>query len=704
MPTTQANRLIEIDTPLGKDVLILRGFTGHEGISKLFKLDCDLFSEGSLVEFQKIIGQRVSIKVRLSDEKQRYFNGFVSRFTQTSGEMGVIRYRAEIVPWLWFLTRTTDCRIFQNKTVPDILEQIFKDLGFTDYKVNLDGTYDQLEYCVQYRETDFDFVSRLMEQYGIFYFFEHQKDSHILQLADSPTKHQPLPHQPKVSYGSKTSGPVEDDVIMSMEFEKELRSGQYAHTDFNFKMPDTSLSTDEPSVINIGGNGKYEIYDYPGEYLDKTQGARLAKIRMQEEEAQHFIVSGNSTCRAFTSGYKFDIEDYSLIEKDKKTHVLTEIQHICSIGEPDSSSEEAIGEDSYHNSFTCIPFSVPYRSRQVTTKPIVQGPQTALVIGPQGHEIWCDPYGRIKIQFHWDREGKKDEESSCFVRVSQIMAGKHWGAQFIPRIGQEVIVEFLEGDPDKPIVTGCVYNEVNKPPYNLPDGQTQSGIKTRSSKGGNPENFNEIRFEDKKGQELLNIHAEKDYAVTAENDQSLSVGQNRTKTVGGDETQTVTGNKTVGIGKNLVESITGNMSLSVEGAKTDTTTLASAESVGAAKSLSIIGAFQVTVGGAMNETVVGIRGEETGGAKLEVVGGYKNETIVRNKTLKVGTTLKETAKKWDMQAEKEALIVSDKIILKAGEKASITLNSSGEIVIKGTKIIVNATEELKMSSPTVSSN
>ena len=320
MATTQADRLIKIDTPLGKDVLILSGLTGHEGISQLFKFDCDLFTEGKPIDFNKIIGQQVTIRVGLHDEQERFFNGFISRFAQTSSDMGIIRYRAEVVPWLWFLTRTADCRMFQNETVPDIIDQIFKELGFRDYKGlgDLEGSYDPREYCVQYRETDFNFVSRLMEQYGIFYFFEHEEEKHTLVLADSPNFHQPIPGQSKVSWGPKGSGLEEEDVITSLRFEKELRPGKFAHTDFNFKTPLTSLSAQEPSVIDIGGNGKYEIYDFPGEYINKGQGANLAKVRMQEEEAQHYIISGSSTCRAFTTGYKFDIEDYSLIAKDKK--------------------------------------------------------------------------------------------------------------------------------------------------------------------------------------------------------------------------------------------------------------------------------------------------------------------------------------------------------------------------------------------------
>jgi len=523
MPYTQANRLLRLDTPLGDDVLLLEGFSGQEGISQLFKFELDLMTEGDPIDFNKIIGEQVTIRVELLDDKERFFNGFINRFAQTGSETGVFHYRAEMVPWLWFLTRTADCRIFQSKKIPDIIEQIFKDLGFTDYKLDLQGTYDELEYCVQYRETDFNFVSRLMEQYGIYYFFEHEEDKHTLVLGDSPSVHQAVPNQAKANYEPRGSGTQEKDVITSLEFEKEIRPGKYTHTDYNFTMPSTKLEAEEKSVIDIGGNDKYEIYNYPGEYPKKANGATLAKIRMQEEEAQHYIITGSSSCRAFTSGYKFDLEDYKPDDLNQ-SYLLTDGQHVGSMGDTYTPGGATGGEESYSNTFTCIPHSVPFRPAQVTPKPLVQGPQTAVVVGPSGEEIYSDEFGRVKIQFHWDREGKKDENSSCWVRVSQLWAGKGWGAMYIPRTGQEVIVEFLEGDPDRPIITGRVYNAEHMPPYELPTNQTMSTIKTLSSKGG--EGFNEIRFEDKKGSEQLFFHSEKNMDIRTKNDTKQYVGRN----------------------------------------------------------------------------------------------------------------------------------------------------------------------------------
>lgn len=555
MPFTQDTRLLRIETPLGKDVLLLEGFTGQEGISQIFKFDLELLTEKGPVDFNSIIGERVTIRVELVDDQERFFNGFVNRFSQTGSETGVIHYRAEMVPWLWFLTRTADCRIFQNKTVPDIIEQIFKDLGFTDYKLSLQASYDPCEYCVQYRETDYNFVSRLMEQHGIFYFFEHEENKHTLVLADSAPVHKSVPNQSKVNWYPQGSGMLEKDVITTLEFEKEIRPGKFTHTDYNFKTPSTDLSAEEQSVISIGGNDKYEIYDFPGEYGKKASGQTLAILRMQEEEAQHYIITGSSNCRGFTSGYKFDLADYKPDDLNQ-SYLLLDVQHVGSMGNtytPGGSSGGGEEEESYSNAFTCIPHSVPFRSPQFTPKPVVQGPQTAVVVGPNGEEIYSDEYGRVKIQFHWDREGENDENSSCWVRVSQLWAGKGWGAIYIPRIGQEVVVEFLEGDPDRPLITGRVYNAEYMPPYTLPDDQTQSGIKSRSSKGGGVDNFNEIRFEDKMGDELLFLQAEKDMEVEVKNDSR--------ETIKRDQTIKITGKQEIEIEKTHTMTVTGDITV-----------------------------------------------------------------------------------------------------------------------------------------------
>jgi len=594
MTYTQENRLISVETPLGKDVLLLQGFTGREGISRLFHFQADLLSTNNAISFANIVGERVTIKVRLADESERYFNGFVSRFAQSGSDVRFTHYQMEVVPWLWFLTRNADCRIFQNMTIPDIVQQVFKDRGFTDFKNSLTGSFETREYCVQYRETDFNFVSRLMEQYGIFYYFEHEEKKHTLVLANSPTAHQPCPHQSKARYDHVVGDWHDEDVVTSWQVEQELRTGKYTLTDYNFETPSTSLLSSDPTVFSVDGNTKYEIYDYPGIYLTKSQGDTITKIRMQEEETPHLVATGTSVCRVFTSGYKFNLLEH--FRKDmNEEYVLTEIQHTATVRESYTLGDATTGEQ-YTNHFTCIPASVPYRPPRITPKPFVQGPQPALVVGKSGEEIWVDKYGRVVVQFYWDRVGKDNEKSSCWVRVSQPWAGKNWGAMWIPRIGQEVIVSFLEGDPDRPLITGRVYNAEQTVPYDLPDHQTVSTFKSRSSKGGGSDNFNEIRFEDKKGSEQIFINAEKDMDLRVENDSREFVGANRNLIVKTNQQEKVEGDKSLHVVGNHLEKIDADMSLQVGGDQS--------EKVG--------GGYSLQVGGSIDEKVGSKRATEAG--------------------------------------------------------------------------------------------
>ena len=585
MPFTQTNRLIAIDSPLGKDVLLLRGFTGQEGISQMFHLDLDLLSEDPEIKFKDIIGQRVTVRVRLGNDKERFFNGFINRFTQVGGDTGLTNYRASVVPWLWFLTRTTDCRIFQNKTIPDIIQQVFKDLGFTDFKVQLRGTYQPREYCVQYRETDLNFVSRLMERYGIFYFFQHEEKKHTLILADAPGAHQPCPEQAKARWEPQGSGALAEDVLTSVQIEQVYRSGKFTLTDYNFEAPTTSLVANVETTVKMADNTKYEFYDYPGEYGKKKDGEALVRLRMEEEEAHYLKLSGNSTCRAFTAGYRFDLVDYVRPDMDG-AYVLTEIHHMASVGDTYTTGE-AGGSADYSNIFTCIPHAVPFRPPRVTPKPVVQGPQTAVVVGPKGEEIFVDKYGRVKVQFYWDREGRYDESSSGWFRVSQVHAGKGFGAVDIPRIGEEVIVGFLEGDADCPIIVGRVYNGQNMPPNGLPASGMVSGLKSNSTPGGG--GCNCVMLDDTKGKEKLDMNAQYNMSTSVGNDQSCSVTNNCTTDVGVDDKKKVGSNQDLNVGAKQTIAVGGPRTLNVGGTCSET----------------IGGSMTVSIGGPCSETIAG---------------------------------------------------------------------------------------------------
>jgi type VI secretion system secreted protein VgrG len=610
MGYTQDDRFIAINTPLGKDVLLLEGFRGEESISRPFHFDLDLLSENHGVDFSKIIGQRVSIRITLYDGTPRYINGFVSRFAQGGYDPYFARYQMEVVPWLWFLTRHADCRIFQDMTIPKIIEEVFRDRGFTDFKSTLTSNYEKRDYCVQYRESDFHFVSRLMEEYGIFYFFEHEENKHTLVLADSPSACQNCPNQSTAGYNLSGGGLENEDVVEQWNMALELRSGKYTMTDYNFETPKTSLMADEPTVMEHAGNTKLEIYDYPGKYLTQTEGISLAQIRMQEEEVQVKVGRGESRCRAFVSGHKFALQDYP-VQNMNDTYVLTSVRHEATIGAGYAPGQSG-REEAYANRFTCFPVKVRFRPPRVTPKPVVKGPQTAVVVGKSGEEIWVDKYGRVKVQFFWDRVGKHDENSSCWIRVSQAWAGKNWGAMWIPRIGQEVIVSFLEGDPDRPIITGRVYNADQVVPYELPEYSTRSTFLSRSSKNGESKNFNEIRFEDKKGSEQIFVNAEKDMDLRVEKESREYVGASRHLIVQGDQKEQVGGSWHSKISNDSNQEVEANMSLKVNGNRQLEVVGDQKEKFDAALHSAIATEFNQKVGLAMSLEVGETRNEKTG--------------------------------------------------------------------------------------------
>ncbi len=550
MTYKQENRLISIDTPLGKDVLLLAGFRGSEGISRLFSFDLAMVSENHNIAFESIMGRNVTIYVFFHDGDKRYLNGIIARFSQgrgggdKGGEHRVPHSRATLVPGPWLFTITTDSRIFQKMSVPDIVEKIFKEKGFTDYRFQLNSTYDKKDYSVQYRETDFNFIARLFENEGIYFFFEHENGKHTMVMGDNPQAHKPCPKQKKAKYQISGSALLEEDVITGLQKMEEIRPGKYSLNDFNFEIPNMGLEVNVPSR-HKSGPGEREIYDYPGLYQKRMEGDRLTKIRMEEEEAQLTGIHGSSKCKAFASGYRFSLAGFYRDEMNEKDYLLTSVTH-----EADQGWDEDTGL-AYTNTFTCIPFDVPFRPKRVTPRPIVPGAQTAIVVGPSGEEIYTDKHGRVKVQFHWDREGKKDENSSCWIRVSQAWAGSSWGALYLPRIGQEVIVDFIEGDPDRPIITGRVYHGTNKPPYPLPDEKTKSTFKSDSSPGGG--GANEIRFEDKKDREEIYLHAQKDLMILIEHDKNQRIGRNEASQIGGSRDITVKKTNTLKAGKVIID-------------------------------------------------------------------------------------------------------------------------------------------------------
>ena len=663
MPFSQENRLLKLDTPLEENALMLQSLSGREGMSQLFHFDLDLLSEQDSIDFKLILGQPVTIRILLSDgSTERYWNGYVSRFGQSGSDSKFTHYRMEVVPWLWFLTRNARCTIYQNKTIPDILQDVFQGAGFRDFKNLLTATYQPREYCVQYRETDFNFVSRLMEQYGIFYYFEHEEEKHTLVLGDSQSIHQECPGQATAHYNLTAGDLDSEDVVTSWSLEQDIRSGMYALSDYNFKTPNTSLFQDMSTIFPVLNNSILQIYDYPGGYEDQTQGAALVRLRMQEEETAHLLASGTSVCRAFAPGYTFSLEDHYRGDINIK-YLLTEVQHLASVGSYYQKDPKEVAR--YSNHFKCTPADFVFRPPRIARKPLVQGPQTALVVGKAGEEIWVDNFGRVKVQFYWDILGEKDENSSCWIRVSQPWAGKGWGAMWIPRIGQEVVVSFLEGDPDRPLITGRVYNADQTVPYVLPDHQTVSTFQSRSSKGGGTQNYNEIRFEDKKGAEDVLIHAELTMHNSVEATQFITVGGNRNITTGSQ------GNADKDHG-NLKEVAWGNHSL--------TAGKDAREMVGANKSL----------------YVGGDKKEEIKGSKHLHIHQNRREHVEADYTLNIDGSFGSKALSLSFDVDSNVVISAGTVVVEAKEFVSINgpggfvkIDPSG-VTISGTMVLINS--------------
>jgi type VI secretion system secreted protein VgrG len=588
MPYQDDQRPIQFTTPLGQYKLLATDFRGREAVSELFRFQVDAITDAAdPITFENLLGKTVTIAIQ-GIQGKRYFNGLVIGLTQGLREEIFTYYRVELAPNLWKLTRNTKSFIYEQKSVIDILKILFAGLD-VDYS-GVTGTYEPREYCVQYRETDFNFASRLMEEEGIFYFFKHTDSGHTLMLGDTPQAFAAITFQPDVIYATGFGGVAEEDRITAWEKAQDLRSGKSTLWDYTFQMPDKHCETTAQVLdtvqagtvthqLSIAGNTSWELYDYPGGYakrfdgIDKsgsdqasnlskifTDNDRTVKIRMEAETAGAMSIVGQSLHVGLTPGYTFNLKNHY---SDNGEYTLLSVDH---------QAHQPIGVETdqyrYTNSFRAIPNALPYRPPQTTPQPCVNGPQTAVVVGPSGEEIFTDKYGRVKVQFHWDRAGKNDANSSCWLRVGTHWAGKQWGAVHIPRIGQEVIVAFIEGDPDQPIIVGSVYNADNMPPYTLPDNKTQSGIKSRSSKGGASSNFNEIFFEDKMGSEILRIHAEKDQFHEVENDDTQTVGHDRMTTIDHDETRHVKNNRTTTIDVDETKTVKGKETITITGNQT----------------------------------------------------------------------------------------------------------------------------------------
>ena len=690
----QNNRLFRLKAlPEGLSELVLVDFQGTEGLSQLFEFHLRLASQDPNIELKQMIGQPVTISLQLTtafaSSEQRYFHGYVTNFSHLDTDGGLATYSATIRPWLWMLSRQQDIRIFQEQTAQSIISGVFQDYGsLASYEFRLSKATANRSYCTQYRETDLNFVLRLMQEEGLFFNFEHTKTGHKLIVTDSSTSAKPIDgFSPSMPY---SQGEMLDDVdvVTSLQSKRELMPTDVGLKAADYKVPNARRYQTSKADIDQGDVPSYEIYDYVGPqgFPDRDRGYELASFRAEALAAHSKVFFGTSTSRRLMPLRYLQIEDHydhNGKPEDRQLMILT----VAHSGQ--NNYQAGKGAASYSCSFTCIRKKIPYRPLLTIPRPTIPGPQTAVVVGPAGEEIYTDQLGRVKVQFHWDRLGNKNQSSSCWVRVGQPWAGKGFGMIQIPRIGEEVVVLFLDGNPDRPLIISRVYNAQNMPPWALPASATQSGILTRSSKGATSANANAIRFEDKKGQEEVWLHAEKDQRIEVENNESHTVGNDRSKTIDHDETvqvkndrtETVGNNETITIGANRTERVGGNETLNVGGNRSETIdgaqslviALASAETVGLAKALTIGGAYTVTVAGAIN-TAAGL-------ASAEEVG--------LSKTTMVGKTYTITA--------------GDRIELKTGS-ASLILESNGHITLSGTQVLIEGSGPVQINGKDVDIN
>ncbi|WP_053213675.1 type VI secretion system tip protein TssI/VgrG [Pseudomonas sp. Q12-87] len=656
-------------TATALSALYPESLSGEESLNALGSHTLNGINDGTSLTLTTAVASHVTTTLH-KDALLRPLDWLVAEIRQLPADATAERYQLLLRPWLWWLSLASNNRVFQNLATSDIVTTIFKAHGFTDFQLKLSGSYTPREYCVQYGETDLAFVSRLLEEDGIFWFFTHDEGKHTLVLADSNDAFAPIPNGPTVNYLGQKMGERELHGIRTGQVCLQAVAGVYQATDYEFTTPTTSLFSQAEAVA-----GPNSMYEHPGGYTAKAQGDALTKQRVDGLRSEEKRFVGESDCRWLVPGYWFTLaghEDTTL----NIDWVVTSVRHEAS-------------HESYRNRFEAIPKATAYRPARITPKPRMHT-QTAQVVGKAGEEIWTDEYGRIKLQFPWDRTGKNDETSSCWVRVVLPWSGKGFGMQFVPRIGQEVIVTFIDGDPDRPLVTGCVYNGDNALPYALPANQTQSGIKTHSSKGGG--GFNELRFEDKKDAEEVFLQAQKDFNINVLNDTTATVGHDETLTVQNARTRTVKdGDETITLekGKRSVTIQTGSDSLDVKDTRTVTVGSDQNHSTGGNYTHKVTGNYELTVDGNLTIKVSGTLTLQSGGSFAIKSGADLAAQASTSISQKAGTALSNQAGT-SLENKAGTTLTNDAgISLVNKAAAEQTVDGGGMLTIKGGLVKVN---------------
>lgn len=739
LPKNQARFLLEVE---GIDDLHVLRFSLAESISGLFELELDLACANCELDLAGALRKPALLTILgvHKDDSPRYVHGIVHSASQGRQDDRVSLYHVRVVPLVWPLLHRKDCRVFQEKTTQQIVQEVVKAAGVpaSAIKFSLSESLPVRGYCTQYRESDWNFIARLLAEDGLFHFFEHTADEHTLIIGDGTPANPAIPGTAELLFNDAEASP-DRDAVRRFRYTERLAPGKFTARDFNFATPDDNLEGQ-----SAAGEDDLEVYEFPGRYDNAGLAKRAAKLRLQALQALRHQGEGESNCPRLTPGHTFTLKEYMgtlRVDMQRKYLVLTVRHHGQ---QPQALEVSGTGlESGYSNEFECIPAEVPFRPAEWPGRPEMRGVQTAIVVGPAGEEVHTDEHGRVKVQFHWDRRGQRDEHSSCWVRVSQVWAGQGWGAMWIPRIGHEVIVDFVEGDADRPIITGRVYHGNNQPPYPLPDKKTASTIKSDSSPGGG--GSNELRFEDQKGGEEVYLHAQKDWTIGVENDknqtvghdETLAVGHDRKKTVGNNQSESIGVDKSISVGSNHQEQIGANMSIAV-GANLDESVganasfniganrsenvaIASSESVGAAKSLSIGAVYQVSVGAAMHESVGLAKMEEIGLSKVVSVGQDSAENVGGTRSINAGANVSasaganvmisagdnmnlSTGKDLRVSVGKKAgVVVADKLTIQVGS-ATVTIKKNGDITVDGNKLSIKASGQVVIKGSKIKLN
>lgn len=691
MPTyTEFRRLFSYDGPHAGTLFVNR-FFGTEHISELFHFELELITEDATIQTEDMLGQNVTIGIRQRDGVSfRYFNGHLSKFSPLRSDGRMAYYKAELVPWVWFLTLTQGCHIFQDKTLPQVIRDTFARYGYTDYDdKNLTDRHKAWENCCQYNESAWDFVSRLMEIEGMYYYFKHEEGKHTLMIVDNMAAHLPCPFQSTMRYDHQVGTGLyrTDDTVFSSDMVKVVKPNKYAHKDYNFKIPANPLLDERKVPRDTGVDRDMEVYNYPGAYEWPGDVEDWVQLRIQEQEHDHTVAHGTGNCRSMLPGYRFDLTEHDRDEQNLN-YLTVSVTHSAQEGTFVAGADAQ--EATYENSFVAHPSSIIFRPDLKTEAPTILSSQTAMVVGPPGEEIYTDQYGRVRVKFHWDRR-KSDENgtSSCWMRVMQPWGGPLYGHIWIPRVGMEVVVDFIDGDPDRPIIKGCVYHNRNMPPYPLPANKEWSGVKTRSTKGGTVDNYNEIRLVDTIGQELFRMQAEKDLHIFVKNDRSEYVIHDRFLDVANDQHQRIEGHKYTDVYGDFDEHVKGKMNVQVD----DDTTF----KVGGGQTEQVSKDKNQTVGGDFGQLIQGDTGIHNQGDYEQKIDGDYSVTIDGDGGYHIGGTVEHKVDgDWKLKADgdfhikgggKIVIEAANQIVLKVGG-SSITM-LGGMISLQADQVLLN---------------